>query len=98
MTRGHPIIFSHPTLFLQVRSKANPLFEKILTYTLKYFSHSSVGKESACGAGDLGSIPGLGRSPGEGNGDPLQYSCLENPMDRGAGRLQTMGSQESDTT
>ena len=98
MTRGHPIIFSHPTLFLQVRSKANPLFEKILTYTLKYFSHSSVGKESACSAGDLGSIPGLGRSPGEGNGDPLQYSCLENPMDRGAGRLQTMGSQESDTT
>ena len=98
MTRGHPIIFSHPTLFLQVRSKANPLFEKILTYTLKYFSHSSVGKESACSAGDLGSIPGLGRSPGEGNGDPLQYFCLENPMDRGAGRLQTMGSQESNTT
>ena len=39
---------------------------------------------SACNAGDLGSIPGLGRSPGEGNGSPLQYSCLENPMDRGA--------------
>ena len=48
------------------------------------FPHSSVGKESACNAGDLGSIPGLGRSPGEGNGNPLQYSCLENPMDRGA--------------
>jgi len=46
--------------------------------------HSSVGKESACNSGDLGSIPGLGRSPGEGNGNPLQYSCLENPMDRGA--------------
>ena len=41
-------------------------------------------KASACNAGDLGSIPGLGRSPGEGNGKPLQYSCLENPMDRGA--------------
>ena len=41
-------------------------------------------KESACNAGDLGSIPGLGRSPGEGNGNPLQYSCLENPVDRGA--------------
>ena len=39
-------------------------------------------KASACNAGDLGSIPGLGRSPGEGNGNPLQYSCLENPMDR----------------
>ena len=41
-------------------------------------------KASACNAGDLGLIPGLGRSPGEGNGNPLQYSCLENPMDRGA--------------
>ena len=48
------------------------------------FPHSSVGKESARNAGDLGSIPGLGRSPGEGNGNPLQYSCLENPMDKGA--------------
>ena len=45
---------------------------------------SSEVKVSACNAGDLGSIPGLGRSPGEGNGNPLQYSCLENPMDRGA--------------
>ena len=41
-------------------------------------------KVSACNAGDLGSIPGSGRSPGEGNGNPLQYSCLENPMDGGA--------------
>ena len=41
-------------------------------------------KASACNAGDLGSIPGSGRSPGEGNGNPLQYSCLENPMDVGA--------------
>ena len=47
------------------------------------FPHSSVAKEYVCNAGDLGSIPGLGRSPGEGNGNPLQYSCLENPMDRG---------------
>ena len=45
---------------------------------------SSDGKESACSAGDLGLIPGLGRFPGEGNGNPLQYSCLENLMDRGA--------------
>ena len=44
----------------------------------------SDGKESACNAGDLGSIPELGRSPGEGNGNPLQYSCLENSMDRRA--------------
>ena len=44
----------------------------------------STGKESACNAGDLGSIPGLRRSPGEGNGNPLQDSCLENSMNRGA--------------
>ena len=48
------------------------------------FPHSSVGKESACNAGDMGSIPGLGRSPGEGNGYPLQYLCLENSMVKGA--------------
>ena len=47
----------------------------------------SDGKESACNTGDLGSIPGLGRSPGEGNGNPLQYSCPENPMDRGTWRV-----------
>ena len=45
------------------------------------FPGSSEGKASACNARDLGSIPGWGRSPGEGNGTPLQYSCLENPMD-----------------
>ena len=49
-----------------------------------YLSTSSVGKEFACSAGDLGSIPGLGRFPGEGSGNPLQYPCLENLMDRGA--------------
>ena len=47
------------------------------------FPGGSDDKETACNAGDLGSIPGLGRSPGEGNGYPLQYSCLENSMDRG---------------
>ena len=52
-------------------------------------------KHLACSAGDLGSIPGLGRSPGEGNGNPLQYSCLENPMDGGA---WSWGRKESDTT
>ena len=55
------------------------------------FPGSSVGKEPACSAGDLGSIPGLGRSPGEGNGNPLQYSCLENPMDREAWRATVRG-------
>ena len=47
------------------------------------FPRSSVGKESACNARELGLISGLGRSPAEGNGNPLQYSCLENPTDRG---------------
>ena len=49
-------------------------------------------------AGDVGSIPGLGISPGEGNGYSLQYSCLENPMDRGAWRAAAHGVTESDTT
>ena len=48
-------------------------------------------KESACNAGDLGLIPGSGRFPGEGNGYPLQYSCLENPMDRGAWQATVHG-------
>ena len=48
------------------------------------FPGGSVGKESACNAGDLGLIPGSGKFPGEGNGNPLQYYCLKNPMDRGA--------------
>jgi len=48
------------------------------------FPGGSDGEESVCNAGDLGLIPGSGRSPGEENGHPLQYSCLENPMDRGA--------------
>ena len=48
------------------------------------FPGGSDGKASVYNAGDLGSIPGSRRSPGEGNGNPLQYSCLENPMDRGA--------------
>ena len=52
---------------------------------------SSVSKESACNAGDPGSIPGWERYPGEGNGDPLQYSCLENPMDRGAWQATVHG-------
>ena len=48
------------------------------------FPGGSDGKASVCNAGDPGSIPGSGKSPGEGNGNPLQYSCLENPMNRGA--------------
>ena len=53
------------------------------TYVMGFLG-TSVSKESAWSAGDTGLIPGSGRSPGEGNGNPLKYSCLENPMDRGA--------------
>ena len=66
-------------------------------YILRGFPHSSVRKEPACNVGDTGSIPGLGRSPGEGNGNPLQYSCLENPMDRGAWQAIVHGVAESQT-
>ena len=55
------------------------------------------GKESACNAGDPGSIPASGRSPGEGNGNPLQYSCLENSMDRGAWWATVHGVTKSQT-
>ena len=56
----------------------------VAAWPYKGFPCGSAGKESACNTGDLGLIPGLGRSPGEGNGYSLQYSCLENSMDRGA--------------
>ena len=57
------------------------------------------GKESACNAGDPSSIPGLGRSPGEGHDNPLQYSCLENPTDRGGWQGTVHGvAKESDMT
>ena len=55
------------------------------------FPGGSDGKVSACNVGDLGSIPGLGRSSGEGKGNPLQYSCLENPMDGGAWQATVHG-------
>ena len=70
-------------------------------YNLQSTQHfgGSDGEESACNAGDPGSIPGLERSPGEGNGNPLQYSCLENSMDRAAWWATVPGGRkESDTT
>ena len=62
------------------------------------FPGGSDGKASAYNVGDLGSIPGSGRSPGEGNGNPLQYSCLENPMDGEALGYIPWGRKESNTT
>ena len=61
------------------------------------FLDGSDSKESACDAGDLGLIPGLGRSPGEGNGNSLQYSCLENSLNRGAWWAPVHGVAKSQT-
>ena len=75
--------------------------ERVCPYTFKPVLIStpggSDGKESACNAGDQGSIPGRGRSPGEGNGNPLQYSCRESPMDREAWRATVHGVTKSQT-
>ena len=60
------------------------LFASMKKFLSIYFPGGSAGKESTCNGGDLGSIPGLGRFSGERNGNPLQYSCMENPRDRGA--------------
>ena len=70
----------------------------VLIYMMDFKVSVSLGgsdsKDSACRVGDLGLIPGSGRSPGGGHGNPLLYSCLENPMDRGAWQaIQSMGSQ-----
>ena len=80
---------------IQSLGQEDPL-EKIL---YKKHAGGSDGKESACNTGDSGSVPGLGRSPGEGNGNLLQYSCLGNPMDRGAWCATVHGiTKESDIT
>ena len=75
---------STPTYKPALASVMSQIIEFCLPKVHKGFPVSSVSKESSCMAGDLGLIPGLGRSPGEGNGKPLQYPCLENPKDRGA--------------
>ena len=66
-------------------------------FMLVGFPGDSDGKESACNVGDTGLIPGLERFPGEGNGNPLQYSCLENPMDGGTWQATAHGVAKSQT-
>ena len=73
--------FQLPAFSTRISSLAHFYFLFILSM---WFPWWFSGKETACNVGDLGSIPGLGRYPGERNSDPLQYSCLENAMDRGA--------------
>ena len=69
-----------------------------LSYYFMGFPDGSVVKNPPANAGDMGSIPGSGRSPGEGNGNQLQYSCLRNPMDKGAWQATVHSVEESDTT
>ena len=68
-----------------------------MTWLLLETSLVAQTEASAYNTGDLGLIPGLGRPPGEGNGNPLQYSCLENPMDRGAWQTTVHGAAKSQT-
>ena len=74
-----------------IKKQRHYLFSRWTLIPSWEFLGSSVGKESACRAGDPGSVPGSGRSPVEGNGNPRQYSCLEIPMDRGAWRATVHG-------
>ena len=87
------IYFSLPDLFLNAFHIHSFFTNGDISFFLwlSGFPCSSDGRESACNAGDPGSIPGLGRYPGEGNGNPLQCSCLENPMDRGTWRATVHG-------
>ena len=79
-------ICGYQILCLQIKIYLISLFVHFIKIILdhKVFPGGSVSKESSCSAGDSGSIPRKGRSPGEGNGNPLRYSCLENPMEGGA--------------
>ena len=75
-----------------------PVSNNMFLISIWGFPGSSVGKESVCNAGDMALIPGLGRSPGEGIGYPLQYSYLENSMDRGAWWATVHEAAKSQTT
>ena len=94
------LILCHPLLLKRLCKEFLFVLLAFLEYLLLFtsclsmmvgFPGGSDGKESACNAGDPGSIPGSGRSPGGGNGNPLQYSCLGNPMDRGAWHATVQG-------
>ena len=84
-------VFSNTTVQIHgvEGDKNNP--REVILYYSQSFPCSSADKESVCNAGDMGSIPGSRRSPGKGNGSLFQYSCLENPMDRGAWQATVHG-------
>ena len=81
----------------ELRVPTEKILELIEIMHIMGFSSGSDSKESACNAGDPGLIPGWGRSLGEGNGNPHQYSCLENPMDNGAWQATVHGVVKSRT-
>ena len=88
--------FNH--YILEYSLKSGSVIPLVLFFFLRIalgFPSGSDSKASVCNTGDPGSIPGFGRSPGEGNGSPLQYSCLENPMDRGAWQATVHGVAQS---
>ena len=94
-----PLLWEQPRNLTRkaVSEQLTSLFVPSPTTTMGFPSENikSNGKESTCNAGDLGSIPGSGRSPGEGNGNPLQYSCLENSMDTEAWQATVCGVAKS---
>ena len=91
---SHAYMITGKTIALTRQTFVGKVMSSVFNYCLGWslgFPHRSVSKESACNVADPGSIPGWGRSPGERNDNPLQYSCLENPMDRGAWRATVHG-------
>ena len=99
MTVLKPVCFSKSHIYFPCASLESRISD--FSYYLilqRVFPDSSVGKESACNAANLGSIPGLGRYPGEGNGNSLQYSCLVNSVDKGVWQATVHGITELDTT
>ena len=91
------LIFQHSAFFIVQLSHPYMTTGKTIALTILGFPDGSDGKVSAHNEGELGLIPGLGRSPGEGNGNPLQYSCLENSMDGGAWWATVCGVAKSRT-
>ena len=86
------------SISIQQKSENSPISSHLVGETvISTQCDGSDGKESACKVGDLGLIPGSGRSPGGGHGNPLQYSCLENSMDRAALRATVLGVAKSRT-
>ena len=87
------LLVSLSAILHNIPSAESDISLKVQPLTLQGLHWWLSSKESVCNLGDLDLIPGLGRSPGEGNGNPLKYSCLENSMDREPGGLQPMVSQ-----